>query len=149
MRARSLSLTAALLTLVLARHAEAQRSLPADVFARVLKGVVRVRSQSCSGPDRNATGFVVDNNGMVVTARHVVAGCASFSLYPTDSSAVVSSAFVSATLQKMRTAADVALLHADAPLPQAEPLGLSTSRPAVGTALAEVGYFLDSNGVYD
>ncbi len=147
MRVLTLVLAAGFALLCFEGRASAQRSLPPAKFSAVARGIVRVRAQDCGGAERNGTGFFINGNGEIVTARHLVAGCARVSVYPTTADGVVGGTLTPAAVRKMRTRADLALLYAQIPNSRSLTLAAQAARP--GAALAEVGYFLDSNGVYD
>jgi S1-C subfamily serine protease len=113
--------------------AEAPAAVPGSVIGRVADSVVRVDARGCTDRQPHVgSGFVWPENGRVVTALHVVAGCRALSAYH-EGRQIGRDARILRVLRR----ADLALLEV-AGLP-APPVAVSSARPGVQQELAVLG----------
>ncbi len=127
----AVALLAAIATVSPARAQPSPQILEAEGPA-----VVRVVASRCDGGEtRSGTGFVWEAVGQVVTALHVVAGCAQAQVF------YQGQGMHEARVTRILRTADLALLAVDGPL-QVKPLVASTRVP-IGETVAVFGYGLD------
>jgi serine protease Do len=106
---------------------------PAELFARVRSGIVRIRASSCDGSGAG-TGFLIEGD-RVATAAHVVSGAVAISV-ETDSRTYT------ASIESIDEAADLASLRLSEPDP-GHVFRFTSGDPAPGTRVAVIGYPLD------
>jgi serine protease Do len=106
-------------------HPETARALPAD-FPAVLDSFVTIKSGVTTG-----AGFIVTEDGYVLTAAHVVSGLKSVSVH------LHSDLVLDADVVRVDAGADVALLKL--PGTSHKPLELAADVPAVGIDVYAVG----------
>jgi S1-C subfamily serine protease len=129
---------------------DARAQLPPGTFNAVIAGLVGVESRGCP-ETRYLQGFVVDAGGLgVVTARHGVAGCTSFSVTIFKAPDFVTlDRQVNVHLAKTLNRADLALLRAD----NATALGSASlaiaDMPPPNTSLYSVARWLSAPGARD
>jgi hypothetical protein len=124
-------LTAALLGCV----GWANAQTPESALEKARNATFRVEASGCVGGNRKATGFLWSDGSTVVTALHVVAGCGTLGIY-----SETLKRNIDAKLVHSLNFADLAMLHLAAPVPNAQPLTVSTQKPAVHDELTVLGY---------
>jgi hypothetical protein len=113
----------------------ASAQTPESALEKARSATFRVEASGCMGGNRQATGFLWSDGSTVVTALHVVAGCGKTGVY---SETLRRS--IEARLVHSLNFADLAMLHLAEPVPNAQPLAISTQKPAVHDELTVLGY---------
>jgi len=108
---------------------------PEAALEKARPATFRVDAANCNGGNRNATGFLWSDGSTVVTALHAVAGCGTLSVY----SETLGKNTV-AKLARSLNSADLAMLRLVSPIGNAQPLTISTQKPAVHDELTVLGY---------
>lgn len=106
------------------------------LYAQVLPGVVSINTGNALG-----SGFVIDNNGHIVTNEHVVDGASQVEVdFPSGYKAL-------GTVIGSNTDADLAVVKVDAPADQIHPLSLGdSSKLQVGQTVVAIGNPFGLNG---
>ena len=94
------------------RAADEAASAPARaalVYRRILPSIVTIRTTSRKGREGSGTGVVVNAEGLILTAQHVVAATTKISVYFADGTEA------SASVVAAEPANDIAVLKADRP----------------------------------
>lgn len=140
MRVIGLSMIASALSTSISTSANGQQ-LAAN--RQVMSSVVRIEARDCSsGRNPVGTGFLYRDRQTVVTALHVVAGCATVIAYSPARARSYGLRLTMATVSH-----DLALLQAGEAI--ADPLTPATSDPAPGQQLIGVGYMLTAATMQD
>jgi len=108
---------------------------PEAALEKARLATFRIDAANCNGGNRNATGFLWSDGSTVVTALHAVAGCGTLSVY----SETLGKNTI-ATLTHSLNSADLAMLRLVSPIGNAQPLTISTQKPAVHDELTVLGY---------
>ncbi len=106
-------------------HPETVRTLPAD-FSAILDGVVTIKSGAATG-----AGFIITEDGYVLTAAHVVSGLKTVSVQ------LHNGLVLDADVVRVDEGADVALIKL--PGTSHKPLELAPDDPAVGVDVYTIG----------
>jgi putative serine protease PepD len=112
-----------------------------QIYKQASEGVVSIRAVTSEGED-SGTGIVLNDNGLILTNDHVVAGASKLTVAPKGSSTVTSAA----TLVGEEADDDLALIKIDPSGLGLKPLTLTSSKSAqVGDAVYAIGnpYGLD------
>ena len=124
--------TRAAATLPAATGGSTQPTRVGSIYASVASGVVQIRTGKASG-----TGFVIEDNGTIVTNAHVVEGETSAKVVFNDSDKAVP-----AKILGRDESSDLAVLRVDpSAAPQLRPLALADSNAVkVGDSAIAIGY---------
>jgi hypothetical protein len=133
MRATRIAATIALAASTLCGRAQT----PATMLEKARPATFRIDAAQCSGHDHSATGFLWSDGSTVITALHAVAGCRNLSVF---SETLLRQ--IPATLVHSLNSADLAMLRLQSPVGNAQPLTLSTQKPAVHDEVTVLGYAL-------
>jgi S1-C subfamily serine protease len=114
----------------------------ADVVARVLPGVVNVRTIGLDGSKGEASGVVIDRHGVIVTNNHVVRDARSLTVSFNDGRHAKA---VRATVLGMAASRDLAIIQVKLDDLVPVPLGRS-SKLRLGDSVLAIGFPLDLGG---
>ena len=142
---RTLILTA--LALTMAAAALSQKPSVA-IREQVMRSVVLVNASGCSdGTRRRGSGFLVESSGLIVTAHHVVGGCATIQVVYEGVPAPARRLF-DASLVRVHSSGDLGLLEVINP-PALAALRLSTTAVTTNADYFGFGYPLGVPTAYD
>lgn len=122
-----------------AHAASAQAAPSAAVRNEVLRAVVQVKASGCSdGTSRTGSGFLFESSGRIVTAHHVVGGCASIQVRYEGIASPAKRIF-DARLVRVLPSGDLGLLEV-ASAPPLPTLRLATATISADGTYAGFGY---------
>jgi S1-C subfamily serine protease len=122
--------------------APAARGSTADVVARVLPGVVNVKTVGLDGSKGEASGVVIDRHGVIVTNNHVVRGARSLTVSFNDGRHEHA---VPARVLGTAASRDLAIIRVELDDLIPVPLGRS-SKLRLGDSVLAIGFPLDLGG---